>query len=427
MAQYILEHLEDDIIKCMKCGNCQAFCPIYKETKMEGDVARGKIQLAAAVLAGEIGYSPSVEKRLLNCLTCKACSANCPCGVDCTKIIVAARQALGAKKGLPKIKRAIFEVVKRPMIFDLSMRSAAIFSPLMFNKKGKLRVPVVLNPKKVYPLLSTSPVKNRLPEFNPASAEAKQRAKKPTKVALFTGCSMNYIYPNVGKSIVEILNANGVDVVIPKDQSCCGAPIYIHGDRKAAIGMAKGNIAAMNKHDDIEAIITGCGTCGSQWQKYFPEMMEDQPEAEKSKEYSKKVYDIAYFLTDILQIDTSLLGEVNRTVTYHDPCHLKRGMNVYKEPRQLLKSIPGLKFVEMKNADRCCGGAGSFSLTHFDLSMDIHKHKTEALKASGADTVVTGCGSCMMQFADGHDQAKIEVPIMHTMEVLAESYRNKKS
>lgn len=424
MSQYLLEHLEEDIIKCMKCGNCQAVCPIYKETKMEGDVARGKIQLAAAVLQGKIGYSASLEKRLLTCLTCKACTETCPCGVDCTKIIVAARQALVAQKGLPKIKRFIFELLKRPTLFDVSMRTGAVFSPIAINSKGKLKFPIGLNRKKVYPNLATTPLKNRLPEWNMASEEAKRKAKKQMKVALFTGCSMNYIYPNVGKSIVEILNANGIDVVIPKDQHCCGAPVYIHGDRVSASQLAKSNVTVMGKYD-VDAVITGCGTCGGQWQKYFPEMLQGQPEEETANQISKKTYDIAQFLTDVIEIDPSMLGEVNRTVTYHDPCHLKRGMKVYAEPRKLLRSIPGLKFVEMKNADRCCGGAGSFSLTHFDISMKVQKQKSDAIAETGADTIVTGCGSCMMQFADGNDQIQVEMPIMHTMEVLAESYRNK--
>ncbi|OEF95573.1 (Fe-S)-binding protein [Desulfuribacillus alkaliarsenatis] len=423
MAQYLLEQLDEDIIKCMKCGNCQAACPIYKETKMEGDVARGKIQLAAAVLKGKLGYSKSLEKRLLNCLTCKACSVTCPCGVDCTKIIIAARQALVAQRGLPKVKRAIFELVKRPKLFDVSMKTGAVFSPIAIDRKGKLRFPI-LNTKKVYPNLATKPFRDRYPEANKATEKAKEAAKKTMKVALFTGCSINYIYPNVGKSLVDILNANGIDVVIPKDQHCCGAPVYIHGDRKSATELAKSNVNVMKKYD-VDAIITACGTCGSQWQKYFPEMLSGDELESTAKEIGAKVYDIAYFLTDVIKYNPENLGPVNRTVTYHDPCHLKRGMGVHSEPRELLKSIPELKFVEMQNADRCCGGAGSFSLTHFDLSMDIHKTKSDAVAKSGADTIVTGCGSCMMQFADGNDQIKSELPIMHTMEILAESYRNK--
>lgn len=425
MTDKILEAIEEDIVNCMKCGNCQAFCPIYKETSMEGDVARGKIQLAAAVLRGEVGYSKSVEKRLSNCLMCQACSSICPCKVDCTKIIAAARNALVKKRGLPVIKRAIFELIKRPKMFGMSMRSGAVFSPIMFNSKGKARVPFGMDPKKVFPSLATTPFRNQFPEVNMASDKSK--SKKQMKVLVFTGCSMNHIFPNAGKSLVEVLNANGVDVVIPKNQACCGAPVYMHGDRESAIKIAEMNVENFSKYDndDIDYIITACGTCGEHWQHEFPKFLEGHALEDKAKALGKKIIDISAYLVNVVKIDPEQMGPVNRTVTYHDPCHLRRGMGVHTEPRELLKSIPGIKYVELKGADTCCGGAGSFSLTHFDISMDIHKRKTSAVMETGADTIVAGCGSCLMQFADGNEQSNNEFKLMHTIEVLGEAYRNK--
>ena len=155
-------------------------------------------------------------------------------------------------------------------------------------------------------------------------------------------------------------------------------------------------------------------------------MLKDDPAyAERAVKVAEKVIDISDYIVKVIGIDESKLGTLNMKVTYHDPCHLNRGMGVKDSPRAILKKIPGLKFVEMKNADRCCGSAGSFSLTHYDLSMDIHKNKSGAIKETGADAVVTGCGACIMQLADGMNRFDMNLPMYHTIQILAKSYEAK--
>ncbi|MDW7674366.1 MAG: (Fe-S)-binding protein [Bacillota bacterium] len=419
-AHEILKRYEDEIIKCMKCGNCQAVCPVYKETSLEGGVARGKIQLAAALLNGSLEYTKSVQEKFQTCLTCMACNAACPCGVKPDQIILAARAALAEEVGLPFIKKSIFNVVSSPGLFDFGMKVGSKFQGLALKKQKdnafSPRFPVGLDMKRVFPSLAPKAFKDSVPEVT--------KVENPKfKVAFFTGCVTNYIYTSVGHAAVNVLAKNGVEVVVPKAQHCCGAPVLIHGDRKTAGDMAKSLVETFSKLD-IDAVITPCGTCGESFQHNFVELLAADPQyGPIAKELAKKTYDISEFLIDKVKIDGRDLKPVNMKVTYHDPCHLVRGMNVSKQPREILNMIPGLEFVEMKNAARCCGGAGSFTLTHYDMSMSIHQTKINDINSTGASTLVTGCGSCRMQFEDGLYQAQMGVPVLHTIEILNMAYK----
>ena len=243
------------------------------------------------------------------------------------------------------------------------------------------------------------------------------------KVAYFPGCVTNYIYTGVGHALLNVLNKNGVEVIVPENQHCCGTPVFVHGDRKTAKEMAKSLVDTFSKYQDIDALITNCGTCGEAFQHNYVDMLKDDPKyGPMAKKLAEKTYDISQFVVEKLNINPEDLKPVNMKVTYHDPCHLVRGMKVSKEPRQILKMIPGLEFVEMKDADKCCGSAGSFTITHYDMSMKIHESKTDNVKKSGANALVTGCGSCRMQFEDGFHQSKHDVPTYHTIEILSKAY-----
>jgi len=420
-----LDAVKAEILNCMKCGNCQEVCPIYLEEKKEGAVARGKIKLVDAVLKGDLEYTEGLAEKLALCLTCKACVKHCPCGVQVDKIILAARSALVKKKGLHPIKKAIFGTLKRPGLFNMGMKTGSMFQGLAFKKHKTLngaypRFPFGLDMRRIIPPLATTPLRNLLPEVI--------KVDKPVKkVAFFTGCTMNFIYVDAGKALVDVLKGNNVEVIIPKDQHCCAMPVLAHGDSDTVKEMAKSHVDLFSKLD-VDKIITACGSCGSMFQKHYLEIFEDNPEYyAKAKKIADKIMDISDFIVKEIGLDESKLGPVNMKVTYHDPCHLNRGMGVKDSPRQILKAIPGLELIEMKHADRCCGSAGSFSLTHYDLSMSIHKHKIDNIKATKADAVVTGCGACIMQLGDGMNRFNHNVPIYHTVEILAKSYAAKKS
>lgn len=418
-----LDSVKAELSKCMKCGNCQEVCPIYLEEKKEGTVARGKIKLVEAVLNGDLDYTEGLADKLALCLTCKACNEKCPCGVKVDKIILGTRAAIVKKRGLHPMKKLIFGTLKRPGFFNFGLKTGSMFQGLAFKKHKSLngaypRFPFGLDLRRIIPPLASTPLRDQLPDVVKVDNPVK-------KVAFFTGCTMNFIYIDAGKAVVDVLKRNNVEVIIPKDQHCCSMPIIAHGDSDTAKEMAKSHVDIFSKLD-VDAIITACGSCGTSFNRHYIELLEDDAEyLAKAQKVAAKVMDISDFIVKEIGLDKNMLGPVNMKVTYHDPCHLNRGMGVKNSPREILRAIPGLEFVEMKNPDRCCGGAGSFSLTHYDLSMSIHKHKTDAIRATKADAVVTGCGSCIMQLSDGMNRFNLDLPMYHTVEILAKSYEAK--
>lgn len=418
-----LRQAEAEIAKCMKCGNCMAVCPVYKETKMEAGVARGKIQLAAALLNGTLPFTHGVEQRLLTCLTCKACSANCPCGVKADQIVLAARAAVVNKLGLPFIKTAAFSALKRPLLFDWGLKLGSRLQGIFLRDNGKgtrsPRFPLGLDTKRVLPGLA---------EVSFRDTFLHEKLVKPRmKVAFFTGCVTNYIYTEVGTAVLKVLKANNIEVIVPKEQHCCGAPVRIHGDLVTAEKMARSHVDSFAKLS-VDAIITVCGTCGETFQHSYPELLANDPVYNhRAGKVAGITHDISEFLVNVVKINAAELPEVNFNATYHHPCHLARGMGVSREPIELLRTIPGLTLTEMNNAARCCGGAGSFSLTHYKLSMDIHRHKAADIQATGAEVVVTGCGSCKMQLEEGLRLQGTPRKILHTVEVLAQAYTGQQS
>ncbi|MBM7855032.1 glycolate oxidase iron-sulfur subunit [Desulfohalotomaculum tongense] len=411
--------IENEIIKCMKCGNCQAVCPLYKETKFEGSVARGKVKLAEAVLKGKLEYTEDLAKIFETCLTCKACSANCPCGVQPDKIVLAARAKLVKERGLPLIKDLIFKGLSKPSLFKTGMAIGSKTQGLFLKptEKGMSpRYPVSgLQLRRVLPKLADR-------SFLSTAAEENKVDNPKKKVAFFTGCTTNFLYPQVGEALLKVMQRNNVEVVVPKDQHCCGVPVLLHGDVNTAAQMAKSHVDIFSKLD-VDAIITVCGTCGESFSKHYPELLKDDAEySAKANKLAEKTYDFAQFLVDILPIDRDVLKPVNKTVTYHVPCHIGRGMNAHQQQIELIKSIPGIKYIPLKQPDRCCGGAGSFSLTHYDLSYRVLKHKLADVKSTGADLLITGCGSCRMQLTDGIAQENLSQEVIHTVELLAKAY-----
>jgi glycolate oxidase iron-sulfur subunit len=247
-------------------------------------------------------------------------------------------------------------------------------------------------------------------------------ANPKMRVAFFTGCSFNYFYPTTGIDLIEVLTSNQVEVAIPHDQQCCGTPVLVHGDLESARTLARANLDAMEK-SGAQYIITGCGSCGGAWQHEFVEILRDDPAySGKAVDWSKRTYDVSTFLTDIISYRPPT-GRVEAVVTYHDPCHLKKSMKVWREPRQILRAIPGVILKEMAQPDACCGSGGSYMLTHSETSAAIAQRKATDSVSTGASTLSTGCPACMMQLLDGANRFGSKQRIRHYVSILAESYR----
>jgi glycolate oxidase iron-sulfur subunit len=407
----------------MKCGNCQAVCPIYKETRQEVGVARGKIGLAEAILSGEMEMTEGMADRFSLCTTCMACNNNCPCGVRFDKIILAARAEAVRKKGLHPVKKIAFTALKMQRMFDIGMKTGSVFQgvamkrlPHRSDRMARMRFDIGIGTEKVFPMLAKKTLRSEFPEVI--------KVKNPKmRVAFFTGCMINYFYTDIGKAVVEVLTENDIEVVIPAGQGCCGIPASVNGDVVSARSLAKRNLRAFEKKG-ADALVVACSSGGTAWKHVFEELLEHDPEfSTLAKKWSAKSYDISEFLVHKVPFKKEGLGPVKRKVTYHDPCHLNRGQGINKEPREILKSIPGLELIEMKEPGRCCGMAGSFSLVHPVLSVQISERKTADIAQTHTDTVATGCPACRLQLKSGVENAGIQEDVVHTIQILAESYR----
>jgi glycolate oxidase iron-sulfur subunit len=298
---------------------------------------------------------------------------------------------------------------------------AGIFGPLSFKKlPGKMaaiaRFPMPgLDAKRVTAPFAATPLRSKYSEVVKV-----QNAKM--KVGFFTGCTINYIYTDVGEAVINVLKANNIEVVIPKNQHCCGTPVYVSGDKELAQSFARHIIEVFEDYQ-LDYVVAACGSCAEALKIEYPHMFaHDAKMKARAEKLANKTYEISQFLVDIVKFRQDNLGAVHETVTMHDPCHMVRGMKVTKQPREILQAIPGLKFVEMKHADRCCGSGGSFSLANYELSRRINDKKVANIKATGAGIVSTSCGTCRMHLMDGLIQNKVEADVVHVIQLLAKSY-----
>jgi glycolate oxidase iron-sulfur subunit len=426
-----LKLIRQELDKCMHCGGCMAVCPIYKTEKNEAGVARGKIGVAEAVMEGKLAIDdPEVMSMLFNCLVCKSCMQSCPTKVDFGEIMLALRAAIVRKNGLPWLKTAIFSLLEHQELFDRGMKVGALLSGIAFRDAGQQgiapRSPFAFVGKhagfdedRMLPALAKKPLRERVPE------EIEVKGAK-TKVAFFTGCSMNYFYPDTGEDLIAVLRENGVSIAIPKEQNCCGIPVFVHGAVETIRKLGRRNLDAMDK-SGAEYLVTGCGSCGGAWQHEYNEIFRNDPVYGPKAEYwRKRTYDISSFLVDVVKYRKPQ-GRVEQVVTYHDSCHLKKTMKVSREPREILKDIPGVTFIELSQPDACCGSGGSYVLTHFGTSTEIARRKVKDVNQTRAETVTTGCPACMMQLFDNVNRFGEGQQVRHYVSVLAESYRREKA
>jgi glycolate oxidase iron-sulfur subunit len=230
------------------------------------------------------------------------------------------------------------------------------------------------------------------------------------KVAFFIGCLLNYVYPETAASIMRILTLHGVDVIVPRSQLCCGAPVLAAGDEKAARTLAERNVRCLEA-DKVDWIVFGCASCALTMQRDYPRLL---PGAES---FASKITDISEFIHARLGYSNLPIEE---TVTYHDPCHLRWGRGVGEPPREILRRSS--RYLEMERAGDCCGLGGSFSLSHYDVSCALGKAKVEAIQARGADLVATSCPGCMLQLEDQLARAGMKTPVLHAARIYEMSY-----
>jgi glycolate oxidase iron-sulfur subunit len=245
------------------------------------------------------------------------------------------------------------------------------------------------------------------------------KGEKEHRVGFFSGCVMSLVYPSANEATLRVLARNGCEVITPSQQKCCGA-LHVHnGELETAKQMARSNIDAFDK-SDVELIISNAGGCGATLKEY-PELLRDDPQyADKAEKFSKKVMDLSEFLTSI-NLDKSF-GRIEAKATYQDSCHAAHVRKIREQPRTLVKSIPGIQYVEMKDADRCCASGGSYWFTKHDLSMKLLDSKMTNIEATKADLIVSANPPCLMQLQLGVRRTGMKAEVVHLAELLDRAY-----
>lgn len=416
-----LEDFRAEIDKCVKCGACQAQCAVYKTLKRESTVARGKVAIAEALLDKDLLLGDRFVLDMSQCLLCGSCYDKCPNLVPTDEIVMAARREIAQRKGLTTFGKALTAVVKRPKLMDVLVKSGSRFGGLLFKQipdhSGlRLRFPIpYIAKERSIPEFATTPFRQRYPDPIPGDAG------KPL-LAFFSGCMINYTYPEVGEALVKVLRFMGYPLVIPQNQGCCGLPALAAGDEGTVDQLADANVNAFAGEgaDAADIIVTACASCYAGVGKHYRGMGGDY------QQMGDKVVDVLKFLVDngLLEKLTQLEPcDEKKRVTYHDPCHL-RTQGITAQPRAILKALPNVEFIEMEGADRCCGLGGTFSVYHYDTSRKIGSRKADGIAASNADIVASACPGCMMQLQDSINHAELPQRVTHVLQLVADCLPN---
>lgn len=399
-----------EALYCIKCASCLNICPTYE--LIGGHVFGHKYCGGIGAVWTPFIHGMDKGAEILDaCMGCMSCITTCPLKIDIPDMITELKKRRGEKEGLKPSKRVIFRtILKNRKVFHSLLKTLSIGQLPVTRGKPLLRhLPLVMADQfkfRSLPALSLKPLRNRIKEVT-LSEKDKKKNVTVKKVTFFAGCLIDFIYPEIGEAVLRILLDQGIDVVFPYEQGCCGIPATFSGDFKTAKEMAKYNIEVLESADS-DYIITACPTCTASLKNdYLSKLEGEKGWEERAKSLSEKVYDLSPFLVRVLKIKEGDLGEKTTNplkITYHDSCHLKREMDVWKEPRELLTRSKGHQLIEMKNADRCCGFGGSFSLEYPEMSAPILKKKIDWIKETKAEAVSLDCPGCLLQILGGLDE-----------------------
>ena len=400
--------------RCNKCGACTAVCPLYQETVKEGMAARGKLALLEAVVDGALVPSQALRQKLEDCLLCGACAQNCPSLVPTTDLFLDARAELASLLGIPLPARMLLFALGSQRMMGVGMPAVRLLQQarvpsLAAGQTGALLPKAIRAALRSMPSVPARPYRARVQPVREDVEGSRER------VAYFAGCFMNWGYADTAEATRLVLTLAGHRVDSPSVM-CCGLPHKVYGDMETARRLARQNIEALESYS---AIVTDCASCGAALKGYCELLADDPRYGERAHSVSARVADVSEFL--MKHELPRPQGELPIRVTYHEPCHLGRGQGVKAQPRGLLKSIAGLEFVEMKGADVCCGSAGSFCVTHSDLSEKVGAKKVESILATHADVVASGCPSCISHLSGLLRTRGASIRVCHPVELLAES------
>jgi glycolate oxidase iron-sulfur subunit len=409
---------QDLISRCVHCGLCLPTCPTFAELGVEMDSPRGRIRLMKSVWDGRLDAdSAAFADHMGKCLDCRACETACPSGVSFGKLMEGARSQVVAARpptaAEALLRRAVFRgLIPSPVRLALFARFGHLSKRLGMRRVLRaIRMPRLAELLDLVP--DRAPHGERLPARYPAAGT--QRGT----VALFTGCVMRAAFADTNAATARVLARNGIEVLVPETQTCCGA-LHAHaGERSDARALAKRNIEALEELP-VDAFIVNAAGCGANLKEYGWLLKDEHDWAERGERFSLRVKDASEYLAAVGL--SAAPGPLRATAAYDDPCHLIHGQKIAAQPRALLAAIPDLVLVPLVEADWCCGSAGTYNVTQPELAARLGHRKAQHVIRSGAQMVVTSNPGCQMQIEAALRREGARIPVVHIMDLLDRAY-----
>ncbi len=402
------EAMSGAIDRCVHCGFCLPGCPTYVLTGEEMNSPRGRILLMKEVLGGTLELD-EITPYIDPCLGCLSCVTSCPSGVQYGDLLTPFRMQAETLRERPWVERLLRKVVLSTLPYPERFRPLA--------RLGQLARPFRnLAPRALRGALDLLP--NRVPSSLPLPEIVPAQGNRRARVMLLRTCAQKVLDPEIDVATVRVLARNGVEVVLPHDQGCCGALSAHTGAGEQAKNFAKSVLKVLP--NDVDAIITNAAGCGSGIHEY-PLWLAGEPEEEAAKTLSHKAMDISAFLTDLVPIRPPDLPKPLK-VAYHDACHLAHAQGVTIPPRELLGLVGNLDLVELANPEICCGSAGTYNLEQPDNAAELGRRKAESVISTGAEAVASGNIGCLTQLGIHLKDQGYPIPTYHTVQILDMAY-----
>lgn len=403
-----------EVLRCVRCGACANVCPVYR---MVGGHQMGHIYIGAIGLILTYFFHGTKEARNLvqNCINCGACKAVCAAGIDLPELIKKVHAQILNEEGHPLKSVLLSKVLRNRKLFHTLLKSAQMVQGPMTNEQGYLRhLPHIFAGEHNYkqiPAIADQPFRDRWEKIKTNPEAPKYR------IALFSGCVQDFVYPEQLESAVALFKKEDVAVEFPMDQSCCGLPVQMMGEHQAASQVAAQNVLALDL-DAVDYVVTLCASCASHLKENYPKLLEGRSSlALKARQLAEKILPFSSFCHDVLKVDEQIFNPGGPKTTYHAPCHLCRGLEVKEAPHALFKKA-GLDFVKAAEEETCCGFGGTYSTKFPTISAEILNKKLDDVEKTQATCLVTECPGCIMQLRGGAVQKEMDIVVKHLSEVL---------
>jgi glycolate oxidase iron-sulfur subunit len=415
----------------MHCGLCLPTCPTYDETKLERNSPRGRISLMRAIADGELELTKAFGEEMYYCLGCLACTTACPAGVNYAELFEVARADIETRGVLAAHKRDVIRwltvkfLLTRPWLLHWVGRVLFLYQVTGLQKLVRAARLTALLPRSLRELEPLTPTVRR--HYSDALIrEIETPPQRRYRVGLLTGCVQDLAYSDLNRDTADVLLAHDCEVYTPRLQPCCGSLHAHNGEVELAREMARRNILALERSvgslEKLDAIISNAGGCGSHLKNYAHLLHDDPVFTGRAVLWSEKLKDIHEWLAKI-GIRRPPAAPRSARVTYHESCHLCHGQKITRQPRELLRAIPGLELVELAESSWCCGSAGIYNITQPEMSKKLLDRKLGHIQKTGATIVASANPGCSLQLQTGLRQQQSLIRVAHPVSLLAEAFR----